>query len=344
MKRTSIGVLAIFSVIAGLTQATEFEPIGIRAAARQLGIGFGQGYHGRPDLPNLRPHWNMVNRRQRWPIVTPAPYPATPFAPTTHGAFSGGGYGSSFQPIPGEQYFYPEPKNVSNSVHYHDGSTMSADALPMSHGSVAPDNQQGSGTRELPKQQSKAWPDAPAVEIDEDDQPAEEMPDGESVWQTPMDKAPQASQTERSDEFIPLETEPGEDILNQLEGFFGDKERANQLSPPATTTKQPVAPADTDVSQADDDFHFDVLNPEGDLGNDDFLPMPETSEHPSTASLADAPRPTTPRVASLPKPVVRPQDEPVLTSDNIRPKTKDRINPLRRLPARRPYGNSNVWW
>ena len=84
MKRLVFSVVTVALLTSSASaQRKNFEN-SFRQIARELGIGWGEGYHHRPTSPLVRPEYHRVTTRQQWPVIPAPPCPASRFAPQTY--------------------------------------------------------------------------------------------------------------------------------------------------------------------------------------------------------------------------------------------------------------------
>lgn len=230
MKRISLVALAaiLFAAWTPSANATGFEPLGVDGLRRITGFGFGQGYHSYPKNPALRQAYQQAQCRQL-PIQPPPAYPCSPRAPEAHrGCGTCNGVAQQ------------------GMVQYATPQMMMAPINGMGTEMYSPANPNAEDKKDWDTDESKtdwnAFPESnpknetPKVDPEEDSPPREKLP------------------TPESDKKVEL---PGEDMLNELESYFGDdvgptpqsrqQSQIRRLPPTKPKFQTPTEPPSTNV-------------------------------------------------------------------------------------------------
>ena len=238
MRRNLLGVMAVAVVLSVLgspanAQFRNFEN-SFRQIGRELGIGWGDGYHKRPSSPLARHEYQRFTTRQQWPIVPAPPCPSSRFAPQTFNIPQQAQ--SNWNSWPGQDFGYGYESAPAAADH---STTESAPEpkQPLSDRQFTPADQDdrssdGSGTRQ-PISRADEYdqfkkPESPAATNDS----SEWIPPGKE------DDGPLNAEIDNADDLLDKEVMDDEQYYREIEEMLRG-EASEEMMPAANGSSQP---------------------------------------------------------------------------------------------------------
>ena len=250
MRRNLLGIFAFGLALSALgnspavAQFRQFEN-SFRQIAREIGFGWGDGYHGKPSSPLVQHEYRRFTTLQQWPIVPAAPCPSTWSAPQTynippnpeanHNSWQGQDFGYHSAGI--SDYTTTQDQAVQQPLQLRESQDFTpADQDGSSTRGSGTRDYEGSGTREPVSREDeyKQFEDlgTPAPEPNG----SEWIPPGKEEAKSPID-----AEIDSNDDILDKEVMDDEQYYREIEEML--RGSANEKSTPATNPGQP-APGD----------------------------------------------------------------------------------------------------